>query len=267
MFQRIHDKLGTAGLMVACIALVLALVTGAYAAGGGLSGKQKKEVKNIAKSEAKKYANSNPGAEGKQGPKGDPGPKGEPGAQGDPGVDGKQGPKGDQGEPGEAGACSIANPTCNLPPGATLTGNWGFIAPARATGDSGDEVATVSIDYSLRIPKFSFNPPETKWVGQSEWLDTGETYDTTHCPGDYKHPEANPGFLCIYALRVENQDVVNNHLHKPCYTPGFGGSAKNPPLTYDYSSGSILVFCADDPAQKTFGEGTWAVTAPFPPGG
>ncbi len=261
MFERIHNKLGTPGLVVACIALVLALTTGAYAAGGGLTGKQKKEVKKIAKQYAGKPGAA--GATGPAGPAGPQGPEGEPGAQGDRGTDGKQGPKGEKGEPGEAGACSTANPTCDLPPGATLTGNWGFVAPARATGSSGDVVATVSIDYSLRIPQFDGNPPQFTWVGRTEWLDTGETYDTVNCPGDVAHPEAAPGFLCMYAERVENQDKVNNHLHQPCYVPGFGGPANNPPETHDFSSGSILVFCAFDPAKVTMGEGTWAVTAPL----
>ncbi|HVV72142.1 MAG TPA: hypothetical protein VHI52_11700 [Verrucomicrobiae bacterium] len=54
--QRIHQKLGTAGLIVAIVALVAALAGGAYAAGGGLSGKQKKEVTKIAQVEAEKFA-------------------------------------------------------------------------------------------------------------------------------------------------------------------------------------------------------------------
>jgi hypothetical protein len=259
LYRRFRNRFGTAGVLLGMIALVLALVTGAYAAGGGLSSKQKKEVKKIAKQFAGK-----PGAPGANGAQGPAGPKGEPGGQGDRGPEGKQGPAGDEGEPGEAGACSNANPTCDLPPGATLTGNWGFVAPARATGSSGDEVATVSIDYSLRIPKFSANPPETRWIGQSFWLQPGdEPYDTVNCPGDLQHPEAEPGFLCIYASRVSNQDEVNNHLHKPCYVPGVGGPASNPPLTEEYGSGVILVFCANDPAARTFGEGSWAVTAPL----
>ena len=69
-FSRIHDKLGTAGLVVAVIALVFAMVGGAFAA-AGLTTKQKKQVKTI----AKKYA-------GKQGSAGPQGPQGVTGANG-----------------------------------------------------------------------------------------------------------------------------------------------------------------------------------------
>ena len=84
MSRRIREPFGKAGLIVAIVALVAASVGGAYAAnhnGGkhhkksknnaGLNGKQKKQVKNISKSEAKKFANSNPGARsaGRAGPR------------------------------------------------------------------------------------------------------------------------------------------------------------------------------------------------------
>ena len=71
MFSRMHNKLGTAGLLVAIVALVFAMVGGAYAAKGALTGKQKKEVEKI----AKKYAGK-PGAQGPQGAAGLVGPKG-----------------------------------------------------------------------------------------------------------------------------------------------------------------------------------------------
>lgn len=41
MFSRLHERLGTAGLVVSSLALVLTMVGGAYAANGGLTGKQK----------------------------------------------------------------------------------------------------------------------------------------------------------------------------------------------------------------------------------
>ena len=49
--RAIREPFGKAGLTVAILALVLAMVGGAYAS-GALTGKQKKEVKKI----AKKYA-------------------------------------------------------------------------------------------------------------------------------------------------------------------------------------------------------------------
>ncbi|MCW2987260.1 MAG: hypothetical protein JWM24_198, partial [Solirubrobacterales bacterium] len=46
--RRLREPFGKAGLTVGVIALVMALVGGAYAA-GALTGKQKKEVEKIAK--------------------------------------------------------------------------------------------------------------------------------------------------------------------------------------------------------------------------
>ena len=44
MFSKLHERLGTAGFVVAIVALVAALAGTAFAA-AGLNGKQKKEVK------------------------------------------------------------------------------------------------------------------------------------------------------------------------------------------------------------------------------
>ncbi|MFL5834496.1 MAG: hypothetical protein ACJ76B_11040 [Solirubrobacterales bacterium] len=250
MISRIHEKLGTAGFVIAIVALIAALGGTALAAMPGLNAKQKKEVKKIAKSFQGKGPTGPAGPAGPQGSKGDAGAAGKEGPQGETGPEGDQGP---QGNPGENGACSNANPTCDLPPGATVTGNWGFVAPARATGSSGDEVAVATLDYPLKAP-FTGDPPEVRWVGQDFWLEPGDDpWDTVNCPGTPEDPEAEPGFLCIYAVQVSNQA---DHLRKPCGFPGSGG------LTTDYSSGAILTFCANDPAQPTRGRGSWALTAP-----
>ena len=48
MLSRLHQKLGTAGLVVAVVALVAALGGAAIAAGGGLTGQETQEVKKSA---------------------------------------------------------------------------------------------------------------------------------------------------------------------------------------------------------------------------
>jgi Collagen triple helix repeat (20 copies) len=93
--RAIREPFGTAGLIVACIALVLAL-TGAAFAAAGLSGKQKKEVEKI----AKKFA----GKPGAQGPVGPVGPQGPVGAKGDAGSAGANGAAGATGPTGAHGA-------------------------------------------------------------------------------------------------------------------------------------------------------------------
>jgi Collagen triple helix repeat (20 copies) len=198
LFHRFKERFGTAGVVIAVIALVMALVTGAYAAGGGLSGKQKKEVKKIAKSEAQKYANSNPGAEGKQGPAGKDGAAGKNGAAGEPGAPGAPGAPGrsvlsEEEEPGancEDGGYSFevegsgeTNYVCNgtsssgeLEPGEQVTGIWSVNGTAPAAEDS---QAFSAIDFgrthrhNIIVEKImTFDPP------------------TTQCPGELEHPEA-----------------------------------------------------------------------------
>jgi Collagen triple helix repeat (20 copies) len=130
--RSITEPFGKAGLTVAILALVMAMVGGAWAA-AGLNSKQKKEVTKI----AKKFAGK-PGAPGATGPAGTngtngaPGPKGEtgaPGAPGAPGKDGKPGEEGPEGAPGSPGPKGDpGNPWTaagTLPSGSTETGTWG----------------------------------------------------------------------------------------------------------------------------------------------
>ncbi len=166
--RAIREPFGTAGLIVACVALILAL-TGAAFAAAGLTGKQKKEVEKI----AKKFAGK-PGAPGAQGPAGSNGAAGAKGATGQQGPKGATGAQGSAGPKGEAGAAGKSPKVveegaslcegkggvvyevagskeeaeiCNgkegqdgqpgspwavggtLPPGATETGYWSFNAP------------------------------------------------------------------------------------------------------------------------------------------
>lgn len=107
MFSRIHNKLGTAGLVVAIVALVAALGGTAFAM-TGLNSKQKKEVTTI----AKKFA----GKPGPAGPAGPQGPAGAPGANGAKGATGSQGIQGIQGIQGEPGPTGPTGPEGPLGP-------------------------------------------------------------------------------------------------------------------------------------------------------
>ena len=164
MLKRIHNKLGTVGLVVAVVALVAAVAGTAFAA-GGLTKKQEKQVIKI----AKKYA----GQKGPQGPQGDPGPAGSQGPKGDTG---SQGPEGKEGPPG---------PTeTELPPGKTMTGVWSF-------ADEGSEYSYVNISFPLRAPE-----------GFDSVVDP--TTDPVHCPGSATNPEAARGYFCLYPELEEN---------------------------------------------------------------
>ncbi|MGH7484032.1 MAG: hypothetical protein ACREMY_00330 [bacterium] len=114
MLKKTRDQIGTAGLVVAIIALIAALTGGALAATGGgplastsaqrqfkkgkskLTKQQIKEVEKL----AKKYA-------GKDGGPGPPGPKGDAGATG-VGKEGSAGKEGKEGKEGEEGASVLA---------------------------------------------------------------------------------------------------------------------------------------------------------------
>jgi hypothetical protein len=93
----IREPFGKAGLIIAVIALVFAMVGGAFAAKGALTGKQKKEVEKI----AKKYA-------GKTGPAGPQGPAGTNGTNGKDGANGKDGTNGTNGKSVTTGNAALA---------------------------------------------------------------------------------------------------------------------------------------------------------------
>jgi hypothetical protein len=173
MFRRIHSRLGTAGLLVAVVALVAAVTGTALAAGGALTKKQEKQVIRI----AKKYAGK-PGPAGAAGPAGPQGPKGDAGPKGEKGQDGAEGP---EGPTGPAGPTETA-----LPSGETLTGSYAlYDKPAVA-----EETRWVSISFPLRV----FPAPE---------LGTPQS-DPVACPGTPEKPEAAPGFVCLYKDDTSN---------------------------------------------------------------
>jgi Collagen triple helix repeat (20 copies) len=160
MISKLHERLGTAGLVVAVVALVVALAGTAFAA-AGLSGKQKKEVKKIAKQFAGKTGATGPvgpaGPQGSAGAKGDKGDKGENGAAGQAGAVGPVGPAGPTGAAGPAGAtgpagaAGPAGPTGSpwtaggtLPTGSTETGAWSGVAPK-------EEAELISISFPIPL--------------------------------------------------------------------------------------------------------------------
>jgi hypothetical protein len=238
MLRRIHDRLGTAGFVIAIVALVAALCGGAYAA-SGISGREKTEIKKYAKKYSKQFAI--PGAQGPAGPQGPAGTAGKEGARG------AQGEPGENGQDGEDGACSESVPTCVLPSKATLTGDWSFFAP---TGGKADFAL---ISFPLQVGNTDAEKPTPVWIGLPEWLSTGETYDTADCPGTVEEPKANPGFLCIYVKRLTNAGSFARHTPS---NASFGGGS-----TGDVNSGLNLEFKLITTTEEAIGDGSWAVTA------
>ncbi len=260
MLSRVHSKFGTAGLVVAIVALVAAL-TGAAFAAGGLTKQQEKQVKKI----AKKYA----GKRGPAGPKGDTGAKGDQGAKGDAGAKGDTGAKGDSGQPGapgEPGMCSTSEPECVLPAGATLTGAWS----AATDAPSGTDLATISFPLQVSpAPKALYittvNLFGTHTIGlelndgnvgkfgfttlSAEELEKAEKAAKEACPGNFGTPEASAGFLCIYPGPIEGE----------LFGPAFGTT--NTEAAHEYGISVPFRFQGEAAGTTTATiRGSWAVT-------
>lgn len=243
MLNRIHQKLGTAGFILAIVALVAALAGTAFAAKDVLTKQEKKQVEKI----AKKFA----GKEGPAGPQGPPGPQGAAGANGKDGANGADGTNGTNGKsvntgseaPGgncaEGGswfeiegsgtktfACNGESSSGPLGAGETEVGNWSF------STTNAHPYATISFPR----PIASFK--------NIEWIGVGES-EPTKCPGTVAEPKAASGQLCVYAEQVLGTEKS---------FPEFNG---NP----DINSGVILEFEAEA-GKESRGKGSWALTAP-----
>jgi hypothetical protein len=181
MISELHERLGTAGFVISIVALVIALSGGAYAASGGLNGKQKKEVEKIAKKFAGKQGPA--GAAGAAGAKGDTGAKGETGGKGEIGATGTAGQAGGQGKEGKEGSPWTAGGV--LPATKTETGVW--------------DVETAEPGFTH--PTFSYPIPLASAPTTTQLVQEGET-GVTGCPAAEPTPEAEPGFLCVYVLQT-----------------------------------------------------------------
>ncbi len=264
MISRIHNKLGTAGFIVAIVALVAALGGGAYAAQQGLNGKQKKEVKNIAKQFAGK-----PGAPGATGPAGQAGAKGDTGAKGDKGDTGDTGPKGADGKSVKSSPASEAecpnggtkftiettpvqtSKACNgkdggagkpvIPPGETVSGHWS--ADVQAAG-----YTQAPISFVLAYPVAS--GPTLHFVTAEK---AEEEEGPAECSGSADAPTAAPGHLCVYQSGKYAEAEFSTSTFDETFT-GFLGELDD--------HGVILWF---EGGTSTLNGGTWAVTAPPAP--
>jgi hypothetical protein len=267
MFSRIHAKLGTAGFIISIVALVAALGGGAYAASGGLNGKQKKEVEKI----AKKYAGK-PGKNGAPGATGAKGDAGAAGAKGDAGAQGIPGGNGSDGGPGAAGKSVVVAPegpgpecgtggisvevegtgsqefVCNgeqgppgnpwtaggkLPSGATETGTWSI---------------SVAAEGSILQP-LSFSLPLA--TSPEPILVDGDT--APGCPGvENGLPTAEAGKLCLYQNKLTVTEFTPSSGFLKPFSPTAPGAGP---------SGTILAFTCGE-SGPCLRVGAWAVTAP-----
>jgi hypothetical protein len=263
-----HQKLGTAGFVVAIVALVAALGGAAWAA-GGLTKQQEKQVTKIAKKYAGKPgapgANGKDGTNGTNGTNGAPGPKGDPGEKGPPGtsVTNVAEPKGTNCKEGGAkftvgaGAPTFA---CNgltgqispLKSGETETGSWALILNGTSEGFPAAE-STVSFN----IPLAAESAEGKACVGTQAETESGEFCGAGKvCKGTVAEPTAPKGFLCVYTA-FEELEKIDGKLEARSYGGNFEAFGKTGAvLTGHGIHGTTL-----EPARGSL-YGTWAVTAP-----
>jgi hypothetical protein len=250
MISRIHNKLGTAGLVVAIVALVAAVGGVAFAA-QGLNSKQKKEVKKI----AKKFA-------GKPGPAGPQGPAGAAGKDGANGTNGTNGTNGKSVVIGTAtvGQCAAGGSTVEVEGSgvkkAVCNGKTGWVEtlPSEAT-----ETGAWAVYNNTSVVSLSFNIPLADAPEAIHYVTPGEeekvfvpgegfkTVPATICEGDFENPTAPPGNICVYA-KVEENPV-----------PNFGFVPIGGKLAL-FKTGATFQFSVEPGVGQT-ALGTWAVTA------
>lgn len=247
MFSAIQKQFGTAGLVVAIVALAAALGGGAYAATGGAnSSKAKRGSSHKAKRRGltkhqvivliKKRAARGPA-----------GPQGPPGAQGSPGPQGLKGDKGDTGSTGPAGPLPES-----LPAGKTLKGNWGVGGGFNETETW--SAATVSFPFPLSsAPTLVYvfeNSPGGGITGASSSEGfLGQAQTEALCPGDASDPKATAGNLCMYT----SQETLQGLASEPPFSTGQLGSVDIPTK---FGANVMFVF-----REQGTAVGSWAVKA------
>ncbi len=201
MLAMLRNRLGIPGV-ISVIALVFAMIGGAYAAnnsGGGAATASKKAKRGPTGPKGPKGdagpagpvgpagANGHDGSAGAQGAAGSAGEKGATGATGAAGAPGSAGATGATGATGAAGAAGATGPEgvcskagCTLPSGTTETGSWA------ATIDSAAYSVTA---IPFAIPLASEVPITIVKSGTGVAPCTG---------GTAAAPKADAGNLCLY---------------------------------------------------------------------
>lgn len=194
---------------VVAIVALVAAVAGTAFAATGLNSKQKKEVKKIAKSVVQQ------------------GPAGPAGAAGANGANGAAGP---QGAPWTAGG--------TLPSGQTETGTWGEVFES-------EDLATTTFSIPLGA---ALDAAHVKRVNVGDSVPAECNNGSGDAPSA-ANPEADPGFLCVFAGKFENGGkIVAGGVIDP--VSGESGAGRS-------GAGVLISSSGFD-----FGMGTFAVTAP-----
>jgi hypothetical protein len=267
MFDSLRRRFGVPGV-IAVIALVAALVTGgAYAASGGFTSKQKKEIEKIAKKVAGKPGA--PGAPGANGTNGAAGAKGETGTNGTNGksvtvttinsggskCEGRAGAEVKQEGAGSGTAVCEGSPWTvggTLPSKKSETGTWN-ISQLNIPVTTIERLGAVSFPIPLAAPVKAvyINAAETASEAEPEGCRWKE-----HATNPNSRPEATlPGILCVFT----QLEVLEHASFFLLQSPGKGEAGKAGPtgvyLGYEVEGEPATPAVVDE-------DGVWAVTAP-----
>jgi len=261
--RAIREPFGTAGLTVAILALVLAMVGGAWAA-VGLNSKQKKEVTKI----AKKFAGK-PGAPGAAGANGKDGTNGTNGSSGAPGSNGKSvvtsaAPVGSGAGKCVAGGTKLevegsgtSELVCNgkngttgfvneLPSGQTEQGEWA-VSGVDVNGGFQQFLSAVTFPFPLSAA------PTGIYIGPGEGEgEENESSEITNgeCSGTFESPAAKAGNLCVFGKSQANVDVAV-----------VTAASSELPTRYGFAV-ETLTFGPVPVGAEILAAGSWAVKAP-----
>jgi hypothetical protein len=279
----LRNRFGIPGV-ISVIALVFAMLGGAYAASNSSGG-----GKATASAKAKRGPRGPKGATGPAGPQGSAGAKGDAGAAG---KDGGQGLQGSQGLPGKSVAVAkYSGPECagseegatvevagepltkkivcdgapgvdgangapgapgspwtaggTLPVGATETGSWEL--PAGPAGSTTAVSFPIPLAAELDNGHFFYVPKGGTPPAECE----NAAHAGTASPAN---PEAEPGYFCIYAAAGSIEANVAFVSHKSATEAFIGNIGAS-------TSGAILLAAATvTGGQLGYFGGTWAVT-------
>ena len=255
MLERLRTQIGTAGLVVAIVALVAALGGGAYAASNNGAGKATASAKAKQGKQGKPGKTGPAGPQGPAGPAGAQGPAGPKGDTGAPGANGTNGTNGTDGVEGPEGSPWTAGGT--LPPGATETGTWtlGFITEgSKPTGPFSDGIRVpISFTIPLAEPLVEGQVHYIKANGKEYILNASEEFEeivSADCHGSAENPTADPGNLCVYTGELSNAVLLSQLIHNPAGGGPFVGGAS--------TAGAYLSVAVS--SANASGSGTWAVT-------
>jgi hypothetical protein len=289
MLSLLRNRFGIPGV-ISLIALVFAMLGGAYAANNSGGGKA------TASAKAKKGPRGPKGPAGPAGPAGSAGPQGPAGASGAKGDTGAKGDKGDTGNPGSPGtsgppgvdgknvvfvgsfsgaeeeppnegSCdgaggseyeteeSVSNVICNGAQGKDGS-PWtagGALPPGATETGAWAFNGTEADTEGIWVP-VSFNVPLPTELSEEEVHYQSDGDFGTFCKGFATAPKPEPGNFCVYFLSGAPVNASLLDISQPVF-PGEPGVSK---------TGALLRFSfSGSPGEVAYGSGSWAVRAPL----